>query len=58
MTQLNPHDNLQYIIKTASKEYGPFPSRMIAEAQVAMLGLAEAAAILPYTSTGKVVLFG
>ena len=58
MSQIENHDALQFVIKTANNQYGPFPSRAIAEAQMAMLALTEAATIVPYTSTGKVVLFG
>ena len=58
MMQIENHDELQFVIKTASKQYGPYPSRAIAEANMAMLALNEAATIVPYTSTGKVVLFG
>lgn len=58
MSQIQPHDAIQYVIKTAHTQYGPYPTKALAEAALLNLQLIEAANILPYTSTGKAVLFG
>jgi len=58
MHQIESHDNLQYVIKTSSQTYGPYPSRQVAEANLVALRLTESAQIVPTTSEGKQVLFG
>lgn len=58
MYQIESHDTLQYVIKTASKTFGPYPSRQVAEANLVAMNLLESAQIVPTTGEGKQVLFG
>lgn len=56
--QIESHDNIQYLIKTATQTFGPYPSKAVAEATIPTLHLTEAASIVPTTASGKQVLFG